>query len=80
MDAEAARVARVGADDDAFAELSEHLAASAARAERGARGDDRDGPEFLVAIADRLENSGALGADCQAVAGVFDVDAGVNLA
>ena len=57
-----------------------YLAAGAARAERRAGGDDGDRPEFVVALADGLSHSDALGAIGQPVAGVLDIDARVHFA
>ena len=46
MNANAAGIARVGADDDAFAEFGQHLPARAAGAERGLRSDNGDALEI----------------------------------
>ncbi len=62
-------------------ELVEHLTARAAgpAVVLAAAGDD-DALELRVSLAHRLERRGALGADGEAVAGVFDVAAGEHRA
>src|SRR5579875_2723789 len=61
------------------AKFPDNLAASAAgRRERIRIGDHGDGFEILLALGNGFENRDALGADGEAVAGVFDVASGEN--
>src|SRR5487761_45328 len=63
------------------AKFPDNLAASAAGRRQLIRvGDNGDGAEFTLAFRDCLENGNALGANCEAVAGVFDVAAAENAA
>ncbi len=58
------------------AELPQNLAAGAARRrQRRGVGDDRDAGEGAMALGNRLEHRDSLGADGQAIRGVFDVAA-----
>ena len=79
MDADTAQVPRIGADDDAITKLRKHLAAGAARTERGTGRDDCDRLELAMPFADGLSHGNALGAIGQSVARILDVDAGVHL-
>lgn len=80
MDAQAAGVARISADDDALTEFRQDLPAGAARAKRGTGRDDRNRLELAMPFADGFADGNTLGAIGQSVTGVLDVDARVNLA
>src|SRR5262249_5293545 len=68
-------------DFDIAAKLPEDLAARAARrSEAIGIGGDGDAAELADAFADGFEDGDALGADGEAVGGVFDVAAGVDAA
>ncbi len=80
MDLHAAGVARIGADDDAFAKFRQYLAAGAARAERGTGCDDRNRLEFTMSSADSFADGDTLGAIGQPVTGILDINARVHFA
>src|SRR5580692_8733120 len=68
-------------DRNVATKFPDDLAAVAAgRGERVGVGDDGDGIETALAFADGFEDGDALGAESEAVSGVFDVAAGENLA
>src|ERR1700690_1356959 len=80
MDVQAAGVARVGANDDAFTEFRQDLPAGTAGAERGAGRDDRDCLELAMPFADGFPDRDTLGAIGQSIARVLDINSRVHLA
>ena len=80
MDAQAASVARISADDDAFTEFSQYLTAGAAGAEGGTGRDDGDRLELAMSFANGLADGDPLGAIGQSVTCILHIDARVHLA